>query len=382
MSAQQAIRHAGHSGTLREAIVLVGGFGRRLLPLTQYRPKPLIPLANLALIDHLIERLGRAGIRHVILAMHHRAPDVLRHFLHRPCGVDLSFMAEDLPLGTAGAIRHCAPALHSARCLVVYGDIVTDLNLSGMLASHFDRHAQISMALAAVRDPSSFGVVQTDTEGRLLSLTEKPARGTAAREVNAGLFIFERAAIDRLPDHPSSFERDALPALLGEGMPVYGYRIKAGWADLGTPDSYLRAHHDVLGGKLAVALPGRETAPGIWLGDDVALADGVQLRAPVLIGNGVRIARGATVGPYTVLGHHVIIGEGARVRGSLLWDHIAVLRSSRLTDCIIGEHNQANGILQGVIRGDIAPDHRLAPQKSCRSIAPESNVTYYMSAGA
>ncbi|MHB0938907.1 MAG: sugar phosphate nucleotidyltransferase [Armatimonadota bacterium] len=337
---------------LPEAIVLAGGYGKGLLPLTQHRPPSLLPLASRALIEHTLDGLKRAGVKHVVLAVHHRAQEMIRHFLYRPCGVDLSFVTEELPLDTAGAIRQCLPSIRGERCFAVYGDVFTEMNLREMLAAHLREGAEITMALAATTDPSCTGLVSADPAGRVLSMQVKPAG--PQREVSAGVFIFECAALDRLPARPASLERDVLQALLEQGVPIYGHRADGYWTRLGTPADYLRLHHDLLSGKITMPPGVSQASPGIWLGRDVELVGDALLRAPVLIGDGARIEGGAVVGPVTVLGHHVTIGHNASVRGSLIWNETVVDAGSCLVQCVIGERNRLSGKLQSAIRGDHA----------------------------
>lgn len=359
---------AGHHDLL-EAIVLAGGYGDGLLPLTQNRSPSLLPVANLALIEHAIDGLKRAGVRHVVLAMHHRAPELIRHFLYRPCGVDLSFVTEELPQGTAGAIRHALPSIRGERCFVVYGDIFTNLNLHGMLSAHRRKGVEISMALATPPGPRCPGNVEADQIGRVLSIGKTPAElPCPRREVSAGVFLFERAALDRLPEHPASLERDVLPALLRQGVPINGHRMEGYWARLGTPADYLRVHHDILSGTIAIPLNAHEASPGIWLGQDIVLADDALLRAPVLIGDSTRIERGAVVGPFTVLGSNVTIAQHACVRDSLLWNESVVDERSGIVQCVIGEHHRLSGKLQGAIRGDCVVNLVAQPSPSSWNI--------------
>jgi len=364
------VRPLARRRDLLEAIVLVGGYAEGLLPLTQARPPALMPVVNLALIEHVIEGLKHAGVRHIVLAMHHHAQELIRHFLYRPCGVDLSFVTETLPQGTAGAIRHALPSVRGERCFVMHGDIFTNLNLRGMLSAHLRQGAEISMALAAAPDPRSSRAIETDQTGRVRSIEEQPAGPPCpGREVSAGVFLFERTALDRLPEHPASFERDVLPSLLRQGVTIYGHRVKAFWARLCTPADYLRVHHDILSGKIAVPLNAHEASPGIWLGRDIVLADDALLRAPVLIGDGAHIERGAVVGPFTVLGNNVTVGQHARVRGSLLWNESVVDAQSSVVQCVIGERNRLSGKVHGTIRGDCTATSGAQPNPSSWNIA-------------
>ncbi len=298
-----------------DAILLVGGFGTRLLPLTKHRPKPLMPLANIPFTERTIAWLSAAGIDHVILSLHYNTAQFMQYFANKDLGVKLSFACEEHPLGTGGAIQNCIPFLQSPRCLVVNGDIFTNLDLPALIASHVRTQASVSIALKTVKDPSRFGVIEVNGAMRVCSFTEKPPRELAkSHEINAGIYLLERDAFEHFPLGASSVERDVFPAMLQHGLPLFGFRSRPYWTDLGTPRDYLQAHQDILRRRIAVRLQGEEIKPNIWVGDRCQIANSAILRAPLLLGNHVCVGPGAVIGPNLVLGDDAQVGCNARAR--------------------------------------------------------------------
>jgi len=337
-----------------DAILLVGGFGTRLLPLTKTVPKPLIPLANVPFLERSVIWLRDHEIDHVIMSLHYSAEQFIDHFRHAGLGVDISFAVEESPLGTGGAIKNCQQHLRSSSsCFIFNGDIFTDLRLPAMLEAHRHAGASVTIALKEVEDPSQYGVIETNGTGRILSFVEKPPRELArSRNINAGIYLFQPDMFDRFPDGPHSVERDVFPRLLRDGVHLVGYHEPCYWTDLGTPGDYLQAHRDILQRRVAVPLGYREVYPLIWVGEDVTLADDAFLRPPVLLGDGVQVETGATVGPMVVLGDEVFIGEEALVEDSILWRQTHVQPRSHIKGCIIGRQASVAGIIHGTVCED------------------------------
>ncbi|HEY3378113.1 MAG TPA: NDP-sugar synthase [Armatimonadota bacterium] len=348
-----------------DAILLVGGFGTRLMPLTKHRPKPLMPLANIPFTERTIAWLGAAGIDHVILSVHYNTAQFIEHFSGKDLGVKVSFACEERPLGTGGAILNCAPHLQSSQCLVVNGDIFTDLDLPALLAAHRRTQALVSIALKTVADPSRYGVIEMNADMGICSFTEKPTRELAlSNEINAGVYLLERSAFDHFPTGPSSVERDVFPVMLQRALPLFGFRSRPYWTDLGTPQDYLQAHQDILMRRVAAPLPGSEISPGVWVGEQARIAGNAKLRAPLLLGNRVTIESGAVLGPNLVLGDDVRIGHHAHIRDSVLWDQADVLGDSMIFGSIAGKQAQLGGVIQGGLCADYGEIHRFASSRT------------------
>ncbi len=336
-----------------DAILLVGGFGTRLLPLTRALPKPLIPLANVPFVERTVRWLHAAGADNIILSLHYNAEQFIDYFRQRALGVSLAFAVEETPLGTGGAIKNCEPFLRGERCIVCNGDIFTNLRLESMLSAHRQSGALASIALTEVEDPSRFGVIEMDPRQRILAFTEKPPRELArSREINAGVYLFERRAFDWFPTTPCSVERDVFPAMLREETHLLGYREWPYWTDLGTPGDYMRAHQDILCRKVPVPLTAREIAPGIWCGDKVVIPPSALVIPPVLLGDEVRLDAGATIGPGVVLGARTRVAERGLVRRSITWEGCVVHADSQVHDSILGREAETYGEVRGVVGED------------------------------
>ena len=348
-----------------DAILLVGGFGTRLMPLTKHRPKPLMPLANIPFTERTIAWLGAAGIDHVILSMHYNTAQFIEYFSSKDFGMRFSFACEERPLGTGGAILNCAPYLQSPQCLVVNGDIFTNLNVPALMAAHTRTQAMVSIALKTVEDPSRFGVIELNAEMGICSFTEKPTRELAlSNEINAGIYLLERHAFDHFPTGASSVERDVFPAMLRSALPLFGFRSRPYWTDLGTPRDYLQAHEDILRRLVAVPLHGAEIQPCVWVGEQGHIAYNVILRPPLLLGNRVTVESGSVIGPHLVAGDDAHIGHNTRLQDSVLWDGAVVGDDSMISGSIAGQQAQLGGMITDGLCEDFGKLHQYAPMSS------------------
>ena len=359
-----------------DAILLVGGFGTRLMPLTKHRPKPLMPLANVPFTERTVAWLGAAGIDHVILSMHYNTAQFIEHFSSKDFGVKLSFASEEHPLGTGGAILNCAPHLQSPQCLVVNGDIFTDLNLPALMAAHHRTKALVSIALKTVADPSRYGVIELNDDMGIRSFTEKPTHEQAlSNEINAGVYMLDRAAFDHFPTGASSVEREVFPAMLQHALPLFGFRSRPYWTDLGTPRDYLQAHQDILQRRVAVPLQGTEVTPGVWVGEQALIAENAVLRPPLLLGNRVIIGSGAVIGPNLVLGDDVHIGRNAHVRDSVLWNQADVREESMVFGSIAGKQAQLGGEIKGGLCADFGVLSNRSVARVATALVPAATVS-------
>ena len=319
-----------------QAIVLVGGQGTRLRPLTETVPKPALTLVDRPFLAYLIEWLASHGVTEVVLACGF-LPDVLAAALageEERAGVAIRYVVEPERRGTAGAIRHAADELGEDledRFLALNGDVLTDLDLSALLEAHGAAAAPATIALHPVEDSSAYGLVSTGPGGEVLEFAEKT--GVAAPgEVNAGMYALERSVLDLIPPGEEvSIEREVFPRLVGEGLratPLDGY-----WMDIGTPERYLQASWDVLEGRVATRV--EPTAPGAFVDPSAEIATGAALGPRTVVGAGCRIGEGAEVSESVLL-QGCTLGEGARVAGSIL---------------AAGAEVPAGAIVEGIVAG-------------------------------
>ena len=308
-----------------EAIILVGGMGTRLRPLTVTTPKPLLPLAGVACIEHQLAALQAAGIEHVVLATSYRAETFTTALGDgSSLGLRVDYATEDAPLGTGGAIRHAAALLDAepdtdpdSPIVVLNGDILSGHDIRTQVALHVQRHADVTLHLTEVADARSFGCVPTDDDGRVIAFLEKMPQPVTNR-VNAGCYVFRRDIIDEIPPgQVVSVERDVFPGLLARRAVVLGYVEVAYWLDLGTPEAFVRGSRDLVTGRLpSLALPG---------------PPGRHLLLP-----GAKVDPAATVTGGAVLGRDVVVDAGALVDGAVVMDGAQIGADAVVRDSIVG----------------------------------------------
>lgn len=320
-----------------QAVILVGGEGTRLRPLTYGTPKPMVPLFGVPFLERTLARLRGAGVTDAVLASGYLPQAIRDHFGEGDrIGMRLTYVVEDAPLGTAGAIRNVADKITGA-FFVLNGDVLTSLDLRAMRAFHEARGGLGLLHTIRVEDPSPFGCVVSDGTGRVSSFVEKPPRETApTNDINAGTYLLERRALDAIPaGRPVSIERETFPQLLAAGERLYSYTTNDYWLDVGRPAQYLQAHNDVLDGKLSLEVPGGEVTEYGKFWRVGATGAPANLRLPSFLGDGVELAASAEVGPYAVLGQRCTVGANACVRDSVLWDRVTVEAGARVADAIL-----------------------------------------------
>ena len=321
-----------------KAVVLVGGEGTRLRPLTYSTPKQLLPVAEVPMLERVVSALAAHGVEEAVLSIGYRPDAFLAAYPEGTVGgVRLSYAVEPEPLDTAGAIRFAAEqAGVDETFLVVNGDVLTDLDVSALVSVHRHRRASATIALTPVEDPSRFGVVVTSADGRVEAFVEKPPAGTApTNEINAGTYVFEPEVVDRIPaGRRVSVERETFPALAGEGS-LYAVCSDAYWLDTGTPEAYLRANADLLAGVRPgpPAAGAREVDRGVWTMGEARLAGVVQ--APSLVGAGAEVEAGAEVAA-SVVGAGGRVEAGATVERSVIMPGAVIERDALVRGSIVG----------------------------------------------
>ena len=322
-----------------EAVILVGGGGTRLRPLTYAVPKPLIPIFNQPLLARIIGQLARHGVGHVVLAASaadRRMEETLGD--GSSLGIRLSYSYETQPLGSGLAVKQAARDFESA-FFVCNGDVITDLDLSAMLQRHKERKATLSIALSSVEDPTAFGIAELAEEDRIIRFVEKPTREEAPSAwANAGTWIFEPEVLEHIPDEKmdGSLERLVFPSLIADGLIVQGFPSGAYWMDVGTSERYLQLHREVMSRGIEGWLPeGVDTEAAIGEGSQVW--PGAVLGPGVILGRNVRVGGSVRIDGPCVVGDSSAIREHAQLANSVLWSDVKIGAGAVVRDSIIGD---------------------------------------------
>lgn len=329
-----------------QAIVLVGGEGTRLRPLTYGTPKPMVPIVGVPFLARTMERLYAAEIRDVILPAGYMPQAIINYFGDGSrFDMKITYVIEDEPLGTAGAIKNVEHHI-TGPFFVLNGDILTSLDLRTMVDFRKRKGGLGALHLISVTDPSAFGCIAYDENVRITAFVEKPPRGTEpSNEINAGTYLLEPEVLQMIPAGRNvSIERETFPQILADGKDLYAYTTDDYWIDLGRPEHYLTAHRDILSGKMPLELPlvlePGISGPGTHL-HDVSSATlneirrGASIAPPVHFDDGVQLAPTAVIGPNVVIGKECKIGERATIRDSVLWDEVEIGDGAHIDECII-----------------------------------------------
>lgn len=327
-----------------QALVLVGGVGTRLRPLTNNVPKPALPLCGKPFLSYMLEWLGEHGVDDVVLACGFE-PAALREAIgDGDAGQRISYLVEPEPRGTGGAVRFADERL-AERFLVLNGDVLTDLDVGALVERHTATGAIGTLGLYRVEDATGYGIVNHDENGVVAEFVEKPdpAEATCGGEINAGIYVLEHAVLELIePDREVSIEREVFPALIGRGL--HAWAMEGYWMDIGTPDRFLQASWDILEERVDTAVGRRAGADGRIVEGGAQLADDARVSPPVLIGEGASVGAGAQIGPRAVLGRECTVAAGATIERSILGD-----------GCEVGEEAAVRGAI-------LAPGARVAPR--------------------
>ncbi|PYN87883.1 MAG: nucleotidyl transferase [Candidatus Rokuibacteriota bacterium] len=323
-----------------QAVILAGGQGTRLRPLTLARAKPVVPLLNRPFLAYQLALLRAHGVTDVVLACSYRVDDVraaLGDAEH--LGIRLRYVVEDDPLGTGGGVRNAAD-LVAGTLFVLNGDILTDPDLTEMRRFHETRGSRTTIYLQPVPDPRQYGLVETGPDGRLRAFREKPAADEeiTTNTINAGIYLIDAELLSRIPrDRPSSIEREFFPALIADNIPCFGWCPTAYWRDIGNPSAYRAAQLDMLHGRAAMPLaPPGQRRDGIWLDGGSTVDPAARIVPPAVVGARVVLGSRCRVGPGAVIGDGTRIGPDARVEGAILWERVEVGAGAVLQDCVLG----------------------------------------------
>src|ERR687883_288955 len=383
-----------------KAVIMAGGQGTRLRPLTSDQPKPMIPIVNLPCMEHIVRLLERHGFTDIAVTLQFM-PDEIRDYFGdgSEWGVNIRYSIEDTPAGTAGSVKMAEQqlGLEGERLLIISGDALTDADLSTLVEFHEDKGSEATMVLKSVENPLDFGIVITEEDGRISRFLEKPAWGQVFSDtVNTGIYLLEPSVMDEIPDPEEGeydFSKELFPSLLDEGRPLYGYVTDDYWEDIGTLEQFAGAQRDVLDGRVdGVRPPGTRLRENIYVGRR-AQVDDDELEGPVVIGENVRVDEGARISPYSVIADNVVVAAGATVERSVIAEGTYVGEGAELVDTLVGRSSyiqararllERSALGDDVIVGEgatVAPDVKIYPHKTVESGANVTQSLIYETMG-
>lgn len=342
------------------AVLMAGGSGTRLRPLTCDLPKPMVPILNRPIAEHIINLLKRHHITEVVATLHY-LPDVMRDYFQdgSDFGVQMTYaVEEDQPLGTAGCVKNIAELLDDT-FLVISGDSITDFDLSAAIEFHKSRNSKATLVLTRVPNPVEFGVVITDEEMRIRRFLEKPSTSEIFSDtVNTGTYILEPSVLDYLPvNEECDFSKDLFPLLLAKNEPMYGYIAEGYWCDVGHLDAYREAQYDGLHQKVDLDFAYQERKPGLWIGQNTFIDPTAKIETPVLIGSNCRIGPRVTIEAGTVIGDNVTVGADADLKRPILWNGAIIGDEAHLRACVICRGTRVDRrahVLEGAVIGPLS----------------------------
>ena len=365
------------------AVLMAGGSGTRLRPLTCDLPKPMVPILNRPIAEHIINLLKRHQITEIIATLHY-LPDVMREYFTDGAefGVQMTYaVEEDQPLGTAGCVKNIAELLDRT-FLVISGDSITDFDLTEALKFHRSKQSKATLILTRVPNPMEFGVVITEEDYRISRFLEKPSSSEIFSDtVNTGTYILEPSVLDYLPPHKEcDFSKDLFPLLLEKNEPMYGYIADGYWCDVGQLDVYRESQYDALRGKVKLDLNYyNQVRSGLWVGQNTFIDDSAIIEVPAMIGNNCRIGARVKIDAGTVLGDNVTVGANANLKRPIVWNGAIVGEDAHLRACVICRSSRVDRrahVLEGAIVGSmsivgeeaqVGPSVRVWPSKNIES---------------
>jgi mannose-1-phosphate guanylyltransferase len=340
-----------------KAILLAGGKGTRLRPLTIHTPKPIVPIFERPFLHYQLDLLKQvAEIDQVVLSLNYQPRRIEEIFGDgSEAGVSIRYVVEPAPLGTAGAVRYAGDSLRES-VVVFNGDVLTGVDLAAVIALHRERKAKATIVLTPVENPTAYGLVETDASGHVQRFLEKPKPDQITCDtINAGIYVLEPDTFDRIPvDTPWSIERSFFPSLIERAETFVAYVYRGYWIDIGTPEKYSEVHRDIMDGRFRAA-PFANAPSTAWVAPDARVEEGVTLEAPCFIGEGAVIKTGARIGAHSVIGRHCHVEEHAVVERSILWANTRICQDAAVRQSILGRqcHIGRNATVEdGVVLGD------------------------------
>lgn len=342
-----------------KAVVMAGGEGTRLRPLTCNLPKPMVPILNIPIMHHGLNLLRTHGIQEVCATLQYLPKKIMDYFGDgKDIGMDMHYFIEDKPLGTAGSVKNACKDLKET-FIVFSGDALCDIDLTDALNFHKSKGALATQILKRAEIPLEYGVVVTDNDGRIIRFLEKPTwREVFSDTVNTGIYILEPEVLDEIASgEVKDFSKNIFPALLKKGIPLFGYITQDYWCDIGGIGSYIQAHYDGMSGrcKLPLISDMKNGKDGLWVGKYSVLPEDIDIELPCFIGNNVRFGENTKIGAYTVLGNNTVIGAGSSLKKTILWDGAILGNHVEARGAVICRHvslEDRSRIFEGAVIGD------------------------------
>ena len=377
------------------AVVMAGGAGSRLRPLTINRPKPMVPLVNKPVMAHIMDLLRRHGITNVVVTLQYMADLVQDYFGDGSAmGMTINYSIEEVPLGTAGSVKNAQQYLDET-FIVISGDAVTDFDLGAIIEYHKSREAVATLTLYRVPNPLEYGVVIINEDGRIREFQEKPSWGQVISDtVNTGIYVLEPEVLEYFTvGTPFDFSRDLFPMLLEKGEPLYGYVSEGYWCDIGNIQEYMRASNDLLQGHIHLESIGADIGGGVWCGDNVEIAPDAQLHGPLYLGQGVKIKGAVVVHGPSVIRDYTVVDNRAHIDRSIIWRNSYVGEGVELRGAIVCKQCSVKNkavVFEGAVVGDMStvgesaiihPNVRIWPEKEVEAGATVKSSIIWGSQG-
>lgn len=379
-----------------KAVVMAGGEGSRLRPLTLNRPKPMLPVVNRPVLSHILHLLKRHGIVDVVITLQYLAAQIQDYFGDgKALGMNIDYVIEESPLGTAGSVRNARPYLDDKPFLVISGDALTDFDLTRLATYHRRRAALLTMALYHVPDPLEYGIINVQEDGRVVQFLEKPKWGAVTSDtVNTGIYVVEPEVLQFIPpDRSTDWSQHIFPKMLAEGKEIYGYIADGYWCDIGALSEYQRACFDLLNGVLNLGELGEHIGGGIWTGGPVEVAADAQIFGPVYLGEEVQIKAGVEIHGPAVIRDFTVVDNRARVHRSIIWRNCYIGEGAELRGAVIGRQCSVKArasVFEGAVMADgsvvgegavLQPGVKLWPNKEVDAGATISHSIIWGSQG-
>ncbi len=340
-----------------KAVIMAGGKGTRLKPLTCNKPKPMVPIVNRPMMEHIVYLLKKYNFTDLLVTLFYLPEAVQSYFGDgEKFGVKMKYFIEETPLGTAGSVKNGEEFLDDT-FLVISGDALTDIDLEAAVRFHREKKSTATLVLTKVDTPLEYGVVIIDEDGKIKRFMEKPSWGEVFSDtVNTGIYILEPKIFNYFqPGEVFDFSKDLFPKLLAEGEPLYGYVAQGYWSDIGNLEQYRQAHYDVLSGKTEISIPGQEIKPGVWAGEGVEIAENALIEGPAVLGDYCKVLSNVYIGEYSVIGNNGFLQNDSSVKRSILWDNCYIGANSEIRGATLCSHihlKGRNAIYEGAVLGE------------------------------